>query len=117
MSDDKYFLMKKLRDEIKQKNDDKYKVGSKKRLLSNISKKFQTTMIGALSSFEKRFKHLWERDDRFRRLWDEARTEILDLGNKNQRAAEQEISEYTISWDRYQTEFVFNKENKDNGSN
>lgn len=116
MNEDRYFYLKKLRDEMKQKNDEKYKLGSKKRLLTNISKKFQTTMIGALSAFEKRFRYLWEKDEHFRQLWEETRTEVLDLGNKNQRAAEQEISEYTISWNRYQTEFLFNKENKENGS-
>jgi len=117
MTEDKYFYLRKLREEMKSKNDDKYKLGSKKRLLTNISKKFQTTMIGSLSAFEKRFRFLWERDEQLRRLWEEARTEILDLGNKNQRAAEQEISEYSITWNRYQTEFTFNKENKENGSN
>lgn len=113
MSEDRFFYLKKLREQMKKTNEDKYKFSSKKRLLTNISKKFQTTMIGALSAFEKRFKHIWDRDDSLRRLWEEARTEILDLGNKNLRAAEQEISEYTISWDRYKTEFIL-KEKKDN---
>lgn len=90
----------------RQDNDERYKINSKKRLLTNVNKKFQTTMIGALAAFEKRFGHIWEKDDRWRDLWEETRTEVLDIGNKNLRAAEQEISEYSISWNRYQTEFI-----------
>lgn len=97
---------KKLRDNMKKENDEKYRHNSKKRLIVNISKKFQTTMIGALAAFEKRFGHIWDKDVRWRPIWEETRTEVLDIGNKSLRAAEQEISEYTISWDRYQAEFL-----------
>ncbi len=90
----------------RQEHDEKYRANSRRRLLTNISKKFQTTMIGALAAFEKRFGHIWDNDPRWRDIWEETRTEVLDVGNKNLRAAEQEISEYNISWNRYQTEFV-----------
>jgi hypothetical protein len=114
--DSKHFAYKKLREQIKHENDEKYRANSKKRLLINVSKKFRTTMVGALAAFEKKFKHLWEEYPELRQLWEEARTEVLDIGNNNLRAAEQEISEYTITWDRYRTEFVFNQnqENRDN---
>lgn len=111
--DGKHFAFRKLREQIKKDNDEKYRANSKKRLLANVSKKFRTTMIGALSAFEKRFKHLWEQYPELEELWLEARTEVLDIGNNNLRAAEQEISEYTITWDRYRTEFVFNQEKKE----
>ncbi len=107
--------LSRIRDDMKRQNDERYRQSSKKRLLVNVSKKFQTTMIGALAAFEKRFGHIWDKDPRWQALWQETRTEVLDIGNKNLRAAEQEISEYTISWDRYQTEFlpvVTYKENK-----
>jgi hypothetical protein len=97
---------RKLRDTAKRENDERYRTNSKKRLLTNINKKFQTTMIGALAAFEKRFGHIWDQDTRWLEVWNQARTEILDIGNKNLRAAEQEISEYTISWDRYEAEFL-----------
>jgi len=92
---------------LKRDNEEKYKYQSKKRLTTNIHKKFTTTMIGALAAFEKHFGHIWENDPRWRDTWENARTEVLDVGNKNLRAAEQEISEYTITWDRHTTEFRF----------
>jgi hypothetical protein len=111
---DDHYRFKKLREQAKKENDEKYRFNSKKRLLSNVSRKFQTTMIGSLAAFEKRFGHLWENDPGWRRVWEETRTDVLDLGNKSLRAAEQEISEYTITWDRYQTEFkITTKENSD----
>lgn len=95
-----------IRDEMRRKNDEQYRDNSKHRLVKNVCKKFQTTMIGALAAFEKRFGHIWDKDPAWQRIWEETRTEVLDVGNKNLRAAEQEIGEYTISWDRYQTEFL-----------
>jgi len=109
---------KKVRDVMRRENDEKYRYQSKKRLTTNINKKFTTTMIGALAAFEKYFGNVWERDPRWREVWEKARTEVLDVGNKNLRAAEQEISEYTISWDRHITEFRFNditKKENENG--
>ena len=35
----------------------------------------------------------------------ETRAKILDNGNANLRAAESELSQYTISWNRYITKF------------
>lgn len=104
--DNDFFKMKKLHETMKQKNEEQYRFNSRKRLLANVSKKFRTTMIGALAAFEKRFSQLWEQDEELRMLWEEARTEVLDIGNKSLRAAEQEISEYTISWNRYKAEFL-----------
>jgi hypothetical protein len=93
-------MFDKLREQALKENEAKYRLNSKKRLLINITGKFRTTMIGSLAAFEKRFSHLWENDPEMKALWDEVRTEILDLGNKNLRAAEQELSEYTILWDK-----------------
>jgi len=88
-----------------------YSDASKKRLLTNIKKKFDTTIIGSLAIFEEEFGYLWahgevddtltetERD--FRDMWQEVRTKILDAGNSNLRAAQSEISQYTLSWNRY----------------
>ena len=36
-------------------SDKRYKDNSKKRLLANLKKKFDTTIIGALAAFEERF--------------------------------------------------------------
>jgi len=88
---------------------------SKKRLLNNIKKKFDTTIIGSLAVFEGEFGYLWghglpfreltDSQKEFRNLWQEARTRILDAGNSNLRAAQSEIAQYTLSWNRYVMNF------------
>jgi hypothetical protein len=92
-----------------------YNEYSKKRLLTNLEKKFNTTIIGSLAAFEEKFGDLWGHglayrdltDDQqmFRKLWQEVRTSILDAGNSNLRAAQSELAQYTFSWNRYVTHF------------
>lgn len=101
---------------------DQYTEGSKKRLLNNIKKKFDTTTIGSLAIFEDYFGHLWghgkkdadltNEERHFRELWSDARSDILDNGNFNLRSAQSEISQYTISWNRYITKFFFKGEDE-----
>lgn len=96
------------------KNND-YKNFSKKRLLNNIQKKFDTTTIGSLAIIEDNFGFLWghglpynqlsEDQKDWREAWSDTRTKILDLGNSNLRAAQSEISQYTLTWNRYVTNF------------
>jgi len=95
--------------------DDKYKDLSKQRFLNNLKKKFNTTTIGTLAILEESFGFLWghdvheedltEDEEHWRCLWAEVRTKILDLGNSNLRASQSEISQYTLSWNRYVTNF------------
>lgn len=89
---------------------------SKSKLLNNIGKKIQTTMIGSIDSFERIFGFLWgngkkvseltEEERNFRKLWENARTEVLDRGNHQKKAAMKEISQYTVSWNKYKMEFI-----------
>ncbi len=98
----------------KKENDD-YKRFSKKRLLNNLTKKFNTTTIGSLAIFEEDFGFLWghglqykdlDEDQReWRKVWSTVRTKILDLGNSNLRAAQNEVDQYSLSWNRYVTNF------------
>ena len=98
-------------------DDKRYKDNSKKRLLSTLKKQFDTTIIGALAAFEERFGELWghglrdedldEEQREWKELWMEARARILDNGNSNLRAAQSEISQYTLSWNRYINKFDF----------
>ena len=70
--------------------DSKYNDFSKKRLLNNLEKKFNTTIIGSLAVFEEEFGHLWghglpndqltEEQKELKRLWKRARVKILDNG-------------------------------------
>lgn len=116
MDDHKAF--RQLREEIKKKNQESYKENSKKRLINNIDKKFKTTMIGSLAVFEKYFGELWghgnsnltEEQKRYRQLWEEARTDILNNGNTQMRIAQEEIAQYTMTWNRYKTEFIIKKD-------
>jgi hypothetical protein len=61
---------------------------------SEIKKKILTSTIGSLARFEKYFGHLWghnkehltEQEERMLDLWEEARYEILNLGNQQIRS-------------------------------
>ena len=64
---------------VRKKNDD-YNHFSKQRLVNNLTKKFNTV-----------------------------RTRILDLGNSNLRAAQNEVDQYTLSWNRYVTNFYISE--------
>lgn len=60
-----------------------------------VTKRFQTTMIGALYEFEKSFGYLWgqdknpdfltESEDSFRDRWEMVRNQILNNGNNQLR--------------------------------
>ena len=97
-----------------------YKDNSKRRLLNILKKKFDTTIIGSLAAFEEKFGDLWghglamndlDEDQRYwRDVWMETRSKVLDNGNSNLRAAQNEIAQYTLSWNRYVTNFYRNNE-------
>lgn len=96
---------------------------SKQRLENNLKEKFETIIIGSLSTFEEEFGYLWghgldynklsSEQKEFREIWKEVRTKILDKGNSKARAAINELGQYTISWNRYVTNFKIG--DKDNG--
>ena len=64
---------------------------------SILTKRFQTTMIGALFEFEKTFGYLWgqnkdeqdltDRELDFLEMWDRTRNQILNNGNNQLRKA------------------------------
>ena len=105
----------------KRAKDETYKENSKRRLLNNLKKKFDTTIICSLAAFEDRFGELWghglpiaELDEDqlyWREVWADARSKILDNGNANLRAAQNEIAQYTLSWNRYVTQFNLDRNN------
>jgi len=79
-------------------------------------------MIGALAAFEDMFGDLWGLDndspptnEQMENLekWRKVRATILDKGNSNLRACLDEISQYSIKWDRYKIDFIVNKDNKE----
>jgi len=84
--------------------EDKYKLESRDRLSKILKKKIQTTMIGALSSIEEHFGFLLEGEDKaaMQELYQKIRSEILDKGNNQARNIDAELSQYEVSWLRYQ---------------
>jgi hypothetical protein len=108
--------------ERKKLNDQRRKIYAKKRLEHNITKKIKTTMIGALASFEDFFGELWgidmnleelnEQQLRWLDTWEETRKDILNNGNVQIRAAQDEISEYDAEWtgQNYEIDFIIKKD-------
>jgi hypothetical protein len=88
-----------------------YRESSKELLIKNISTKFTTATIGPLSILEQHFGALWGRgkprhllsDDerRWEAVKERFRTEVLNLGNGQKRAAVAEINEYDVAWKRH----------------
>jgi hypothetical protein len=120
--DDNYATYKQNIQQKQHESDQQYKDNSKRRLLSTIQKKFNTTIIGSLAVIEEYFGHLWghgkdydeltQNEQNWRKTWTTARSRILDNGNSNLRAAQNEIAQYTLRWDRYVVNLpVIKKEN------
>jgi len=101
----------------RKRNQEQYEQQSKERLIKNIEKKFQTTMIGALARFEDEFGDLWGMDkdrltpeeEKWEEKWKYVRNEVLNNGNNQLRACLDELSNYTLSWNQYHTEFLVRK--------
>ena len=71
------------------------------KLQSQIEKRIQTTMIGALDKVEKNFGNLWghykdgpltEQEEEFAELWDFTRNQILNQGNNQIRNLKEDLS-------------------------
>ena len=103
-------------------NEHKYEAHSQSNLKKHIQTKFRTTMIGSLSKFEELFGDLWGHglkeeelsDDQlyWRDKWQLARTEILNNGNNQLRAAQTEIEQYTIRYNKNEYTFQQLKDKK-----
>jgi hypothetical protein len=110
------------------KKQELYNAYSKKRLKHHIRQKLTTTMIAALDKFETAFGYLWggeivindDGEEEFvlkpdsdltddekinREIWNVIRTEILDKGHDQRRYLEDELTRYTVTWNKWQTEF------------
>jgi len=115
MVQDEYLQFRHNKNKKRTESNEKYQDSSKRRLSNIVKKKFNTTIIGSLAAFEDQFGDLWghglpvsdlDEDQRYwRDIWMDTRAKVLDNGNSNLRAAESEISQYTLSWNRYVTKF------------
>jgi hypothetical protein len=101
------------------RNEEESKKISKDRLQKIIEKKFKTSIIGAIASIEKYFGDLWGHgldfaelsgaQKEFREDWAELRNEILTKGNNQLRAAQNELNEYSVSWNK--KDYIFKVDN------
>jgi hypothetical protein len=93
-------------------------------LMDSISRRFKTTMIGALAKFEESFGYLWQEDsknaDEYFELWQETRNNILNNGNNQLRSALDELNEYAYNKEKgykYHYQFYFKNNRQDKGDN
>jgi hypothetical protein len=108
-----------LQRESREKAIESYRESSKELLIKNISTKFTTSTIGPLSILEQHFGSLWGRGKPRHLLTDEERrweavkerfrTEVLNLGNSQKRAAVAEIHEYDVAWNRHHITLITNE--------
>lgn len=88
------------------------------KMLENIiTKRFQTTMIGALYEFEENFGYLWgldkdekdltEQQFKFRLIWEDTRNQILNNGNNQLRKCISDISKNNQSNPKYKYNFKY----------
>jgi len=87
---------------------------SRQRLDRLVSTKIRTAFIGALASFEESYGFLWghgkadedltPEEKQMREVWNQTRTKVLNNGNAQMRAAQTEIANHVIKWNRYHME-------------
>lgn len=89
-----------------------------------ITKRFQTTMIGALYQFEKNFGYLWgidldedelsNRQLDMRDSWEDTRNSILNNGNNQLRQVVSELTKLLGTPKYHYKLFKYNSNNEDN---
>lgn len=94
----------------------------KKNIINQITKRFQTTIIGSLARFEEGFGYLWghdsdesltEKQKEFSDMWEYVRTSILNHGNNQMRQAIDEIIRHIENENNlYRYHFIINKEER-----
>jgi len=113
-----------LRSQIKKANEEKRLESYRKRLDKIITTKIRTSFIGALANFEESFGFLWGQDKspdqltdeerQMKELWEQTRTSVLNNGNAQLRAAQNEISQHVISWNRHHVDLVVKPKEESN---
>lgn len=96
-----------------------------RKILQDIEKRLKTVMIGGLSRFEDSFGYLWNidgqpRNNQERELlaqWEEMRTELLNHGNNQIRAAMDELLEFINYKNKFTNSYNFVFKNEDDNTN
>jgi len=94
---------------------------NKKGIINQVTKRFQTTIIGSLARFEDTFGYLWghnsdkelsAKEQEFLDMWDYVRTSILNHGNGQMREAIDEIIDH-IEKENYLFKYHFTIKDKE----
>lgn len=119
------YALRELAKRSKEAKKEKYLEDSRQRLDNIMSQKIRTSFIGALSAFEEAFGFLWrhgepesslnEQEREMRELYNNARTQLLNNGNNQLRAAKTEISNHIIEWKRFNTSIPITNKPLDEG--
>lgn len=85
---------------------DEYQAKSNERLKTIMMKRIETTMIGALDVIEKEINELTRNLPKsdsimLKDAYSRIRSKILDNGNNQKRAVNEEMKHYTVSWNMY----------------
>lgn len=87
-----------------------YKNSSKERFKKIATQKMRTIMIGSLDAIEKGLGFLWghdenkvlsEEEEELKKIFEQVRHDILNLGNNQIRNVEKELEQYDVTWNRY----------------
>jgi hypothetical protein len=79
-------------------------------IIQQVSKRFETTIIGSLARFEETFGYLWghnstkdltAKQQEFLDMWEIVRTSILNHGNNQMRSAIDDIINYVEDENEY----------------
>jgi hypothetical protein len=80
-----------------------------------LTKRFQTTMIGALFEFEQNFGYLWGQEkkdneltnseEKFRLIWEDTRNQILNNGNNQLRKCLSDLEKTQTNTVKYNYNF------------
>lgn len=115
---DEHEDLKRLYRQAKKNSEDKEKLYSRNRFITNLTKKFNTAMIGAIARCEDKFGFLWghgsdkpltKDQKKYLELWQELRTDILNHCNNQLRACIDEASQYNMTWNKYRIDFIVKK--------
>ena len=87
-----------------------------------LTKRFQTTMIGALYEFEETFGYLWGQNkenepltpqqEKFRLMWEDTRNQILNNGNNQLRKCVSDLDKVTGNNTSYNYNFKYKGNDK-----
>ena len=104
-------------------NEERYEAHSREIMKKHITTKFRTTMIGTLDILEQQYGYKWghglsEEECTVEQLserdrWQLIRTEILNNGNNQMRAALAEVEQYTVKYNKKEYKFLITKDSKE----